>query len=413
MGEGALRAVLLGDANDLLDEEGRPVGEIRASETVRSRSRTAYALCPYRGSRQRATRLMNVSALNQLNSVWPQPLGVLSQVRRLHGLRPGAPAPLLQLCRAGFTALCLPAYLSYRSAPRTISSCIAASHKMTQGLFGLCKNLLLERVAQGEDYRTAVATVGELYRFAEQSGILLSRTGIEACAAPPELIGAALRLLVLGACDESVAALPAQLSSGEGAQLLAYGAAVADMTIWVTVAAIALRTVVERVSDAASGLSLDPCFAAFAEPALLADYRLSGFTDPVIGPVLDLHGAICHHYGLGAIALCSDEAAAARLLDVLARTAAPAAAVPATSWRDTARDIEDQLLLVFDGLQRRALAALDRPALPPASLAATTADAFGHLPSHYFARANAGVNANANAGAVAGPGGRWGMDHHV
>lgn len=404
--EHALRAVLLGDCNDILDEEGRPIGEIRASEAVRSRSRTAYALCPYRGSRQRATRLMNVSALDQLIRVWPQPLGVLAEVRRLHGLQPGVPAPLLQLCRTGFTALCLPAYLSYRSAPSTIGAPVAATHKMTQGLFGLCKNLLLERVARGEDYRTAVATVGELYRFAEQSAILLSRTGIEACAAPPELIGAALRLLALGTGDAAVAALPAQLSSGEGGQLLAYGAAVADMTIWTTVAAIALRVVVERVSGAASGLPVDPCAAAFSDPALLDDYRLSGFTDPVVGPVLGLHDAIRHHYGLGAIALCSDGAAAAQLLDVLARTAMPATAAPATSWRDTARDIENRLLAVFDDLQRRALAALDRPALPPASLAATVADAFGYLPSHYLARANA--PANAGAGAVAGPGERLG-----
>lgn len=53
------RRVLLADVNDLLDEDGRPIGEIRASEAVRRTVRSAYVLCPYAGSRSRTPRLMN------------------------------------------------------------------------------------------------------------------------------------------------------------------------------------------------------------------------------------------------------------------------------------------------------------------------------------------------------------------
>jgi hypothetical protein len=373
----SMRAMLLGDSNDVLDEQQRPVGEVRASAPVRGNCKAVYAMCPYAGSRHRATRLMNLSALDQLTGVWPQPLGVLAQVRRLHGLRPGTPPPLLDLCRVGFTTLCLPAHMAYRSAPRTIPARIAATHKMTQGLFGLCKNLLIDSVARGQDYRNTVVNVGELYRFAESSGILLSRTGIEACAAPPEMIGAALRLLALGACNDGAGdadAPPAAISHEDGEQLLAYSAAVADMTIWTTVAAIALRAVMERVIDSA------------ADPGGCADYLLSGFSDPVVGLVLDLHDDIRHQYGLGAIALCSDGATASALRRVLERPvlAAASAPNPAPLWRDMALGIEDQLMRIFERLQRRVLAALGRPPLPPPTLAATVGDAFGHLPSHYL-----------------------------
>ncbi|MDC8758412.1 hypothetical protein [Janthinobacterium fluminis] len=383
-----MRAIILGDSNDLPDEEGRPVGEVRASEPVRKARPTLYAICPYRGSRQRSVRMMNVSALRQLTSVWPQPLAILSQVRRMHGIQPGAPPPLLTLCRIGFTALCLPAYLAYRSAPCAIPVSIAATHKMCQGLFGLCKNLLIDRVSRGENFRETVANVGDLYRFAEHSGILLSRTGIEACAAPPAMISEALRLLVLGTLHDEEEHASAGAWHGDGEPLLAYSAAVADMTIWTTVSAIALRSAMERVIAARAELAGHTGVACEDAPAP-AGYLLSGLNDAVIGPVLAMPDDIRHHYALGAIALCSTHAAGAGLRALLDRcgpadlTLPPAAQDRAACLMDTALGIENDALRVFDYLQQRVMAALGRPALPFSSLATTVSETFGHLPSHY------------------------------
>jgi hypothetical protein len=184
------------------------------------------------------------------------------------------------------------------------------------------------------------------------------------------MIGMALRLLVLGESGAGEAqALPAETWGEEDSRLLSYSAAVTDMSIWTCVAAIILRSLMERAHD----------------DAVPAAYLHSGFTDPVIAPVLGLDGEIRHAYALGAIAICSHDATRAALRRMLDLTLSLPVPAQVWSWNDSVASIENEVLLIFNRLQARVLTALGLPALPPASLAATVTETFGHLPSHYLA----------------------------
>lgn len=380
---------MLGDCNDILDDDGRPLGEIRASEAVRKNVETRYTMCPYLGSRHRSVRLMNASALDQLASVWPQPLGVLDAVRRLHGVAPNTAPPLIELCRIAFTALCLPAYLTYQSTPRPVPVHVAATHKMTQGLFGLCKNLLIERVSQGEDYRNVTAGVGDLYRFAEQRDALLSRTGIEACAAPPAMIGEALNTLVVGRSHEGDASPPWPMpAAATDTHLLEYSAAVANMIIWTTVTAITLHSAMEHLQAA---LTADPeeggsSLKNSRNP--IAHYNVSGFNDVVVAPILNMPEDIRNQYALGASALCTDEKSGSQMRELVRQSIpyahfvySPFNQCAPDFWANRALETENEALVIFNHLQKRVLAALDRPEIPFESSASTVSDAFGKLPS--------------------------------
>ena len=99
------RRVLLADVNDLLDADGRPIGEIRASESVRIAARSQYQLCTYSGSRSRKPHLINSSALDQVTSNWPAVLDLLWYVRSGCIPERTSDPPLIELARAAAAVL--------------------------------------------------------------------------------------------------------------------------------------------------------------------------------------------------------------------------------------------------------------------------------------------------------------------
>jgi hypothetical protein len=382
----SLRAIMLGDCNNVLDVEGRPIGEIRASDTSRMACTTLYAMCPYAGSRRRSVRLLNVSALDQLARAWPQPLGILHASRQLHGVPLGETPALIDLCQICLTVLCLPAYLTYRAHPHPVAPHVAAAHKMCQGLFGLCKNLLLEKVGKGEDFREATADLSQLYHFAEQSGALLSRTGIEACAAPPSFIGQALRMLTEGRYPNDTEPLPPlPATEAEQTSLRAYSLAVTHMHVWVTVVAISLRASMDHVTQCATARSdrLDWLLTN------LSDYPQTGFNDPTVSAVLDMPPEIRHQYARGAIAVCTDRHIGSglhRLLDHASGRHHDNTPVisPAEYWTQHVRTTERDAVQIFDHLQQHVMHILEQPPLPACALVPAINHEFGRLPSHWL-----------------------------
>jgi hypothetical protein len=302
------RRVLLADANDLIDEQGRPVGEIRSSEHIRRSVNSAYTMCPYSGSRTRSPYLMNASALEQIVANWPEVLGILKYVRTacMPGER-GSP-PLLALARVAAAALTLPVYLAYRAPNADIvawtPTAVAATHKMTAGLFGVCKNYLLSRVAEGENYASVTASEAALFRYAEDSGALLSRTGIEACAGPPKLMTEALRMLVTGHCDTAVRLDMAEQTVGSPARFLAYANATIDLMIWLNVFVPVSRESVVSIRSSLERWCLERSPELVARSCDAADeYSRIGIFDPTLKGLLALPTEACTEYAIGAASL--------------------------------------------------------------------------------------------------------------
>jgi hypothetical protein len=299
------RRVLLADVNDLLDEDGRPIGEIRASESVRHAVKTVYAMCPYSGSRSRTPRLINSSAIDQVISNWNKSLGLMEYVRMGCIAESSHSPPLIELARTSAVALAVPAYLLYSEPCRlpsgSIPVFIAAAHKMNAGLFGLCKNRLLSQVALGNKYKDVTDSSAALYLYAEESGSLLSRTGVEACAGPPSLIVEALDLLVDGSCRSKRDVQAAEKLLGNRESLLNYAYAVIDITLWLNVFAICCQNVVEnlhsrieRVNSLFNSEFIDRAYSA------ANGYRLEGFSDPTISGIFQFPEAVQVQYAIGA-----------------------------------------------------------------------------------------------------------------
>lgn len=302
------RRVLLADVNNLLDEEGRPIGEIRASKIVRKAVRSEYQICPYSGSRNRKPHLMNTSALGQITSHWPNVLGLLSYVRSACIPEATSHPRLIELARVSAVMLTVPAYLlanergSLSSKP--IPAFVAGAHKMSAGLFGLCKNRLVSRAAMGEDHLQVTESVASLYRYAEESGALLSRTGLEACAGPPRLMLEALRVLVEGKSREETFGSDIRDTIRCMASLLKYANAVIDMTLWMNVFALCCHETMENLHSflEAARTGFEPEFVTRA-CTMLTEYRQYGFSDPTLSALLQLPLAARSQYAAGAASL--------------------------------------------------------------------------------------------------------------
>lgn len=188
---------------------------------------------------------MNISALAQVEANWPEALAILA-LSRARCTKDPQP-PLLQLARAAAIVLTLPAWLRFagtgQSPPVPTPAALSAAHKMCAGLFGLCKNHLLAQVQQGRDVFEVRASAAGLFRHAEREGALLSRTGIEACAGPPQLMAQALRILAEAPAGP-VASGPLMDMLRRDPNWLRYGDAVIDMTLWMNAFAATARSLV-------------------------------------------------------------------------------------------------------------------------------------------------------------------------
>ena len=298
------RSVLLADVNDLLDEDGRPIGEIRAGESVRHSVKTVYAMCPYSGSRSRAPHLINSSAVDQVISNWTKILGILEYVRMGCIAESSHSPALIELARTSAVALAVPAYLLYSDPCRlpsgSIPVFIAAAHKMSAGLFGLCKNRLLSQVALGNKYKEVTDSSATLYRYAEESGALLSRTGLEACAGPPSLIVEALELLADGSCRSKRDVQVAEKLLGNRELLLNYSNAVIDITLWLNIFAICCQNAVANLHSRIERVNslFDSEFIDRADSAVNV-YRIEGFSDPTISGIFQFTEAVQMQYAIG------------------------------------------------------------------------------------------------------------------
>jgi hypothetical protein len=299
------RQILLADVNDAIDDSGRPLGEIRAAECVRRNVTTKYARCGYGGSRARAGRLINLSALDQVNTDWPSVLGLLCYIRS-GCISPNCTNPsLIEVARTAAICLTVPAYLKFReSSTGVIPSFVSAFHKMSAGLFGICKNRIIDRVSRGCAFATITETPVSLYRYAEDSGAFLSRTGFEACAAPPIMIVRALRALVLGERSDPVEMQRSQELMSPLDGLLAYGDAVIALTILINLLGACCKYLVDDIHNCLMRIAGKED-SIIRERSTLSVLRFGkeGFSDPTTSGLNFLPNEIRIEYARGAAAL--------------------------------------------------------------------------------------------------------------
>jgi hypothetical protein len=286
------RSMLLGDVNDFLDEEGRPIGEIRASASVRTPVHTEYGVCKYPGRRGRTGLRMNLSALKQATRNWARVLGTIEYMRAAYlERRPCTDLTLLDFARLAAAGLLLPAYILFREpnaiADGRVPVFIAATHKMLAGVFSASKNMLLCQVAMGKAYDQVLADPTALFNFSEISGMLVGKTGIEVCAGAPNMIEEVLNLLAYGKWKNEPDHNLIRELLPDTDSFFSYADAMGDMMFWVLAFALRERELVETLSAqleserlCAPPSSRNGWFAH--ELAKLSDFKIVGFGAQVL-----------------------------------------------------------------------------------------------------------------------------------
>ncbi len=165
-----LDAVSLDVVLDLLDEDGRPLGE-KASLKYPTDA-TRVVTCPYAGARQGG--VMNVSALAQITAHWPQVLAVL----RTEGT-------VLSAWRATVAALVAPVRFALEHPGQPIPGVLSAVYKTCLGY----NQVLLHVLLSGDVAALPLSDLGDADSFLGLLDAGRFLVGSEqVCAGPPHML---------------------------------------------------------------------------------------------------------------------------------------------------------------------------------------------------------------------------------
>jgi hypothetical protein len=343
---------------------------------------------------------MNMSALAQVEGNWPETLAILA-LARSRCTQERLP-PVSQLARTAAVVLALPAYLQFASpqnrTPPPTPVPVAAAHKMCAGLFGLCKNYLIAHVHQGSDFSEVRASSAALFRYAESEDALLSRTGIEACAGPPQLMVQALRVLAEGGAERGSAQGALEMRLREDPNWVFYGDAVIDMTLWLNAFAAVSRSLVLDLHalladpDSGTGRVLQERNHSAAR-----HYLIQGFFDPTLSALDSLSAPALAAYASGAASLLRlpDPSLVNKMIGLPEETRREGGGTKAEAKSSTTagelvrraahlRRVERAGVRIFFDLQCRLHHALDWPAPVENEAAPSIRAIFGELPNLYL-----------------------------
>ncbi|MBX3245975.1 MAG: hypothetical protein KF901_02195 [Myxococcales bacterium] len=179
-----------GGLDDVLDDEGRPLGERRATSAAKEGVPFLLKSCPY--SDARLGNPMNVSALAQ---VARHTDAVLDAIAAFRAASPPGEPTWSDILTAVVDLLGAPAsYLLRHPERSTLPAELAVAHKLGAGYFGVVRGLVAR--ATVEPGRVGVE---ELLSFAHGSGALVGAS--EACAGPPPMLARATEVLIHGRPD--------------------------------------------------------------------------------------------------------------------------------------------------------------------------------------------------------------------
>jgi hypothetical protein len=184
---------LLYGLEDMKDDEGRPIGERRASSAAKTGVPMVLKACPYKDERKGTD--MNVSALSQITTYLEPVLRDLGAFRNTQGFEDTSWEIILS---AVIDQLNGPArhVLSGKKGP--IPAQLAVGHKLAAGYFGAVSRLLAEELLG----RGREPTVEVFLDFIKEGRFLIGAS--EACAGPPVMIAKATSVLFYGSAREKV-----------------------------------------------------------------------------------------------------------------------------------------------------------------------------------------------------------------
>lgn len=254
---------LLFSMDDVHDEEGRPLGERRASSRAKEGCPMELVPCPYPDERHGIS--MHQSALEQIRG-YLKP--VLRDIASFHGTLPPEVGGWRRMVLAILDQLSGPAVHVLRGGARPVPARLAVGYKLAAGFFDVSKHLL-RRELIGE---ARPPTASRFLELVKDERALIGAS--EVCAGPPKLIRRATEVLLAGDVEEGGAADPRRR---EVAERLAHQLVLA--TTW-------------KIFDAAAEAELLRCCAGEVEPAnpfiadkLAARMRELDAADPPSGRV--------------------------------------------------------------------------------------------------------------------------------
>ena len=189
------------------DVEGRQIGEGGVSPArFRDNALTRWVICPYSGSRHQDPHPMNVSALAQITSNWPQIVRLISTLQSDFVRRLGRPGPAMTLADVYvFAIICtaLPDYLLCRPdrplRNEMIPVALAGITKTMGGIQRGSLDMMVRGQAHGYD-PDSVITTEQFIDHVEENALLQSPT--ESCAAPPDLLRQVVSTVINGGRSE-------------------------------------------------------------------------------------------------------------------------------------------------------------------------------------------------------------------
>lgn len=282
-------ALLTGNVENLKDEDGRPVGEVRASAAAREGVHTELKRCPYPGTRKNHACPMNVSALQQTARDWPQILGALDFVRTVYRRRHPAAAPnLVEYWRLVSAMSLLVAFVHFRAedpiADGRLPAFGASINKMVGGIMGVCSKLALQEMSEGRPVADVTVTPQLLLEAAETTDSLIGST--EVCAGPTSMLAEILDVLSNGSADASVDRTKIRAILPDPSAFLDYAESVSELTLVLFVLSLELGASLFRIERVLEGALTPTTVAAFAtvrEKAFFGHYTLGMPMDPEHG----------------------------------------------------------------------------------------------------------------------------------
>lgn len=196
-------SAVIGDLNDMLDDEGRPISERRADAAARVGVEMEMRKCPFDGIRN--DKWMNVSALAQITSYYKPVLAEMAAFRR----QSEKTNPTWDDILAGVLDLLAgPAIylLQKRNPPGKVPAQVAVGHKLAAGMFGVLRSLH-EQLALGNKLPV---NVDSFLNLVDETDALVG-AAMEACAGSPPMIRKASVALLEGGAEDQIDIDPIRL----------------------------------------------------------------------------------------------------------------------------------------------------------------------------------------------------------
>jgi hypothetical protein len=157
----------------VIDAEGRPLFEGRASREMQAIAPLEHAVCQYAGSRYKHEKPMNVSGLRQMRGHWDEVIAGLKYLRALYP-QPAAHIRYVDLWRLCNLGESLTAFLLYRRREPVpngqLPSQVAGIYKIVIGLISAARQLAFTSLFQSAEKIAEPLDHDQLYAFVEEKG---------------------------------------------------------------------------------------------------------------------------------------------------------------------------------------------------------------------------------------------------